>query len=317
MSFLVAEAINKQYDENIILKKVSFSLEAGAKLAIAGATGSGKTTLLKIIAGLIQPTTGQVLLNNERIKGPDEILLAGHPHIAYLSQHFELRNNYRVVELLQMSSKIAEEEAAIIYRICKIDQLLHRWTNQLSGGERQRISLAMALITSPKLLLLDEPYSNLDAIHKSILKDVLDEVTRQLNITTVIVSHDPVDILSWADSVLVLEKGEIIQQASPQEIYYQPVNEYVAALFGRYNKLTPELAKKLSSPMLLLRPGELQLNEIKNKGISGIVQRISFIGSIYELHVAIEDELLCIWHTTNQFKTGDEVEIYLLKRDYV
>src|SRR5580704_11857710 len=155
---------------------ISFSQQRGQKLAVAGATGSGKSTLLKMIAGLVQPDAGRILLEGVRVKGPLETLEAGHPGIAYLSQHFELWNNYRVWEILSYANDLEEEESGELYTICRIDHLLQRRTDQLSGGERQRIALARLLVRPPRLLLLDEPFSNLDRVHKETLQAVVRDI---------------------------------------------------------------------------------------------------------------------------------------------
>src|SRR6478672_4156198 len=183
------------------VKHISFDQQVGEKIAIAGETGSGKTTLLKMIAGLIQPQTGMISLEGERVQGPDEQLIPGHPRIGYLSQHFELRNNYRVEELLDMANLVPDDEAEKIYSICDIAHLKQRWTDQLSGGEKQRISLAKLLTARPRLLLLDEPYSNLDLIHKRKMKLAIEELGEQMGITCILVSHDAADMLSWADKI--------------------------------------------------------------------------------------------------------------------
>src|SRR5580692_2230502 len=150
------------------LSGISFVQQKGQKLALAGATGSGKSTLLKMIAGLLQPDEGEIWLDGQRVRGPLETLVPGHPGVAYLSQHFELWNNYRVGEILSYANDLSDEEAGTLYEMCRIDRLLGRRTDQLSGGERQRIALARLLVKPPRLLLLDEPYSNLDRIHKEI-----------------------------------------------------------------------------------------------------------------------------------------------------
>jgi len=168
MGFLRIAALTKIHGKNEIVKNISFTQQAKEKIAIAGATGSGKTTLLKMIGGFIQPSSGEIIFKDARVIGPDEQLLPGHTKIAYLSQHFELRNNYKVHELLEMQNKISDEAAALIYTVCRIEHLLKRRTDELSGGERQRIVLASLLTASPELLLLDEPFSNLDRHHKTI-----------------------------------------------------------------------------------------------------------------------------------------------------
>ncbi len=226
--------ISKSADGKPVLQDISFKQERGTAIAISGESGAGKTTLLKIIAGLLQPDSGQVLFNGNRVEGPLEKLIPGHPKIAWLSQHFELRNHYRMEELLEMSNKLDPGHAMNIYRICRIDHLMKRRSTQLSGGEKQRISLAALLSAAPELLLLDEPYSNLDPIHKNILKAVIDDVSQRLNINCILTSHDPFDTLPWADTIIVLRAGTVIQQATPHHIYHHPANEYVAGMFGKY-----------------------------------------------------------------------------------
>lgn len=196
MGFLEINNISKIQDGKWVVDDVSFSQAPFQKMAIAGETGSGKSTLLKMIAGLIQPDKGMIYFKDKHVLGPDYKLIPGHKDIAYLSQHFELRNSYRVEELLSYANKLTDEMANAIFEVCMINHLVKRKTDQLSGGERQRIAIARLLIGSPELLILDEPYSNLDLIHKNILKNVIREIGESLNITCLMVSHDPTDILS-------------------------------------------------------------------------------------------------------------------------
>lgn len=245
MVLLKATGVWKSIHDNTIVDETSFELLTGEKLAIAGETGSGKTTLLKMIGGLEQPSGGFLQFEEESIKGPLDQLIPGHKGIAYLSQHFELRNNYRIEEVLSYSDQLPDGKASQIYRVCEIEHLLKRKTDQLSGGERQRVALARLLITSPRLLLLDEPFSNLDRGHKQIIKNVIRELSEELGITCILVSHDSVDLLSWADRILVLQNGHLIQDADPRTIYFKPVNEYCASLFGDYNLIETGGDKRL------------------------------------------------------------------------
>ncbi len=310
---LEIKEVSKHHHSGYVVSNVSFELAATKKLAIVGSTGSGKTTLLRMIAGLLQPTSGEIFFQNEKVKGPDERLIPGHPKIAFLSQHFELRNNYTVQSLLNISSKVEPNEAEVIYKLCKIDHLLHRWTNQLSGGERQRVAMASALITSPSLLLLDEPYSNSDAIHKSLLKEVISGISEQLNITTILVSHDAPDILPWAEEVLVLENGQIIQQDSSFEVYYNPSNLYAAALFGKFVEVTQglkQLFPDVSLDRMILRPSHFQITE---NGISGTVIRNDFMGEYYQALVSVQEIELFVNHHRMDYKPGDSVFVSLLQ----
>jgi ABC-type sugar transport system ATPase subunit len=310
MSLLNVSGISKKGKEDYLLKNINFVQEASEKLAIAGATGSGKSTLLKIIAGLIQPDAGEVLFDGVRVKSPQEKLLPGHQHIAYLSQNFELRNNYRVEEILQMANKLPVKDATLVYDICRIGHLLHRWSDEVSGGERQRIAFAKTLVTDPKLLLLDEPFSNLDAIHRSILKSVINDIGERLNTTCILVSHDPADLLSWADQIIILDRGKVIQKGDPQEIYNHPLNEYAAALFGKYNYISEELMERFpdlkNQARRFIRPGEFIVHTDPNAGIEATVKTSAFMGAYYEAQIDISGHTITVI-TESGIKTGDTV----------
>jgi len=316
MSLLNVSGISKKQGEEYLLKNINFIQEASQRLAIAGSTGSGKTTLLKIIAGFIQPDEGEVLFEGARVKGPLEKLLPGHPEIAYLSQHFELRNNYRVEELLQMVNKLSDADAQLVYEVCRIDHLLNRWSDELSGGERQRISFAKALVTAPKLLLLDEPFSNLDAIHRAILKSVINEIEERLGTTCILVSHDPVDLLSWADEIIVISQGGIIQRGSAREVYHSPVNEYAAALFGKYNVVSSELVQLFpylqKDTRRFIRPGDFQLS-FQRHGVEAEVISSNFMGSFYEMEVRVSSGKLIV--TGDEFFQKDDKVYISLKEE--
>ncbi len=232
MEELVVAHVLKVEQERTVLMELDFSMQQGEKIGLMGETGSGKTTLLKIIAGLLQPTAGNVYFQQSRVKGPDEVLLPGHPKIGYLSQHFELLNNYFVHEILDMHAKTDEAEALHIYHLCKIDHLLKRRTNELSGGERQRIALAKTLIGNPSLLLLDEPFSNLDGINKKIIHGVVDQLFHEKNLSCIMVSHHPNEILPWADRLMILKEGAVVQFDQPGTIQQKPLNTYIATIIG-------------------------------------------------------------------------------------
>ena len=319
MNLLEVSGLTKRQGSTLAVNKVSFTQKPLQKIAIAGETGSGKSTLLKMIAGLIQPDEGEVIFENERVLGPEEKLLPGHPAIGYLSQHFELRNNYRVEEILSMSLKLSEEEAEVIYEVCRINHLLKRRTDQLSGGEKQRIATARLLISTPKLILLDEPFSNLDMVHKSILKEVIRDIVERLNITCILISHDPVDLLSWADEIIVMKDAEIIQQGSPLQIYRQPGNEYTAALFGKYNLLSPSLLQaysdqsgiKLNEGNTFIRPENFKLVTSEKEALRGVVQEVNFLGNTFEVMIQVKEEMITLKTEKENIVKGDIVFVAL------
>lgn len=313
MAWLSVNGVSKKEKDRYTVRDIHFSQDPFQKTAIAGETGSGKTTLLKIIAGLVQPDEGEVLFRGERVPGPLEKLIPGHPAIAYLSQHFELRNNYTVAEELEAASLVNGEESARIYEICRITHLLQRKTSELSGGERQRIALARLLTTSPRLLLLDEPYSNLDAIHKSIIRDVIREVVTKMSVGCIMALHDAPDILSWADQIIIMQEGRIVQQDKPRQVYFCPINQYCAALFGEYNlvplyKPIPNIQKahKLGDKYFA-RPEQLDLS-LSSEGIAQ-VREIFFLGHHDLLTIQIGDSVFKARTAHNQYSPGDRVNI--------
>ena len=304
--FLSVSGVSKKTGQGFELRNINFEQQKLQKIAIAGETGSGKSTLLKVIAGLTQPDTGEVYFEQQRVLGPEEKLIPGHPRIAYLSQYFELRNNYRVEEILQMANKIPDEQAALIYAICCVDHLLQRRTDQLSGGEKQRIAMARLLITSPRLLLLDEPFSNLDLAHKRILKLAITDITEKLTLSCILISHDPLDTLSWADEILVMKEGKILQKGTPENVYKRPANEYAAALFGKYNLLSPALAAEFTGLLeadktkdLLVRPEEIKMVAGEGSGAVGMVKKVTFFGGYYELEVLVRNQILIVKSDVN------------------
>ena len=321
MTLLKVSRISRQRDDDFALKNISFSQKPFEKIVVAGETGSGKSTLLKIIAGLEQADAGEIWFEKEKVQGPAEKLVPGHPSIAYLSQDFELAKFLRVEQVLEYSNTLTEQEANLLFKVCQIDHLLKRKTNQLSGGERQRIAIARLLIGSPKLFLLDEPFTHLDMVHKNTLKAVIRDIGEKLGITCILVSHDPEDTLSWADRIIVMKNGSVVQKDTPKQIYHYPVSEYVAGLFGKCNVISKQQLKYFKAlgrvstkkKKLFIRPEELSVSAKGKKNSMGKVLRTYFFGSYRELEVSVGEMLLTIKTTVRKFKKGDTVFVALKK----
>ncbi len=315
MSLLQVQQIQKQLTGGLLINDISFEQKWDEKVVIAGASGAGKTTLLKMIAGLSQPDGGIILFNEKKVIGSNDKLMPGHPQIAYLSQYYELLNNYRVGELVWFENRMTETAASTLFETCEINNLLHRRTDQLSGGEKQRIALCLLLAKSPKLLILDEPFSNLDLIHTTTLKKVLENIAETLQITCLLTSHDPQDVLPWADKIIILQDGQIIQQGNPQTIYHQPLNEYVAALFGSYNlisqgflRLFPNIGfMQENHSNIIIRPEHFSIVSTADNAVKGVVRKISFCGNHYEVKIEIETVNILVHANKVDFSTGDEV----------
>jgi iron(III) transport system ATP-binding protein len=304
----------------LLFDALSFDTKAYCRIAIMGSTGAGKTTLLKMLAGFIQPDAGKIFIGNDRVLGPNEQLLAGHPMIGYLSQHYELRNNYYVSELLDMSNKLSQDRMEEVVRLCNIQHLLKRRTDALSGGERQRIALAKILLTDPKWLLLDEPYSNLDLNQKKLIMRLLKDVSEQLHVAMIMVSHDASDMLAWADDMIIIESGKIFQQGNPIDLYHKPVNEYVAGLLGEYNKcdalmvnlLTRQENSYSSAKQYLIRPEYIFISN-DGDGIKAEVIEMVFKGGYYLVRCYIKPQermIVLSVPSTSLLYVGSEIDIY-------
>lgn len=312
---LQVKNLSKQLPKGLLIDNINLQQEPLQKLAIAGISGAGKTSLLKMIAGLLQPDAGSILLNGKRVPGPYEQLLPGHKQIGYLSQGYELRNNYKVADLIWFDNKLAVTEATEIFEVCNNRHLLSRRTDELSGGEKQRIGLCLLLVKKPALLILDEPFSNLDLIHKNILKVVLNDISSQLQTTILLASHDPLDTLSWANEIAVMQEGKIIQQANPKHIYNQPNGEYVAALFGYYNLLTVSQIQLITNNAIvknknqtfILRPEFITIVNLEKAVCKGQVTTINFYGNYYLATVLVDSITLTVMQATNKVSVGDIV----------
>jgi ABC-type sulfate/molybdate transport systems ATPase subunit len=315
MRLLQVSGISKKHNTDWVLKDVHFIQHHRQKLALAGETGSGKTTLLKIIAGLVQPDLGTVWFEEEKLAGPEEKLIPGHPAIGYLSQHFELRNNYRVEEMFSYSSRVPPAEIKKIIDLTRIGHLLKRKNGQVSGGERQRIALALLLMSSPRLLLLDEPYSNLDQGHRILLRSVISDISEELDTSLILVSHDPADILSWADHIVVMKEGSIRQQDTAENIYRKPVDTYTAGLCGNYQLLTHEQARLFSvlpgrdNQQLLVRPEQFRITDAE--GVPFLLDKINFFGSYYEWELSLDGMHIMVRTGQQGKQPGDTVNICL------
>jgi ABC-type sugar transport system ATPase subunit len=321
MTFLKVAGVYKQLENNFGLGEIQFTQQKLRKIAIAGETGSGKSTLLKIIAGLVQPDRGEVWFENKEVHGPVEKLVPGHPGISYLSQHFELPKFLRVEQVLSYANTLSEIDANTLYEVCRIHHLVTRKTDQLSGGEKQRIAMARLLISSPRLLLLDEPFSHLDLPHKNTLKSVINDIGEKLKITCMLVSHDPADTLTWADKIIVLRDGKVVQQGTPEKIYQAPVDEYTAGLFGPYNiltseqeKLFPSLAKlKKKNKRFLIRPENFKIAGKDKKGVKLKSRDVTFYGGHYDVKTLLAENEITI-KTSSPIKNSATIFVSVDKR---
>lgn len=309
--FLQVSNLSVVIDGKQILEDITFQMDQGAHFGLAGSTGSGKSTLLKCIAGLMQPTSGRILFKDEKVLGANEQLIPGHPEVIYLSQYFELRNHYRVHELIEMAQIIDGPELHEIAAMCRITHLLQRNTAQLSGGEKQRVAMAIALIKKPGLLLLDEPFSNADAIHKQALEEMLFNLRNSLSQSYILVSHHSRDLLAHTDTIIMLQDGNIIQAAMPEDIYRKPVSEYAAGIMGNYSVLTPAFCSAAKIRMkegrqLIARPDAFTIHN-RQTPLQARVDQVDYMGHYSMARLRSIDCTLYISYQYPKIFKGDVV----------
>ncbi len=249
--FLQAISISKTYPGERFagLCKASLSIQPKKITAIIGESGSGKSTLLKLLYGLLSPDEGEVQFKGERIWGPEEKLIPGHDHMKMVTQDTDGLNIYakvwdNIAAMMPNTDVTAKEERT--QQVLKQLNILHLANKQacfLSGGEKQRVAIARALITRPKVLLLDEPFNQVDTSFREGLQQDIRQIVEETGLTVIMVSHDPAEALSMADELIVLKDGEILEAGHPQALYQNPQHLYTARLLTNCNILSSSDAK--------------------------------------------------------------------------
>lgn len=244
--------LTKQYQQNPEsgIKNISFNIKEGDIVAIIGESGSGKSTLLKCIYGLLKPDTGEVLLNGKKVKGPDEQLIPGHAEMKMVTQDFSLNIYAKVydnIASMLSNTDIAGKKSKTLAMMehLHISKLKDKKITELSGGEQQRVAIAKALISNTKVLLLDEPFSQVDYVLKNELRADIKRLAKETGLTIILVSHDPTDGLFLADQLLILKNGELLQNDKPSIIYQNPSDLYTAKILGNAVCITKDEAAQL------------------------------------------------------------------------
>ena len=237
---IVVEGLNKSFGSFKAVQDVQFTAEEGKITALLGPSGSGKSTVLRMIAGLERPDSGRIFVDGEEqtIKTPQE------RRLGFVFQHYALFRHMTVRD--NVAFGLAVQKAPKSERVRRVEELLDlvglgffadRYPEQLSGGQRQRVALARALAPHPKVLLLDEPFGALDARVRRELRNWLDELHRELGVTSLLVTHDQEEALELAGEVVVMRQGQVEQVGSPEQIYNTPGTPFVAGFVGASNIL--------------------------------------------------------------------------------
>lgn len=288
---LKAENISKTYpgEDYGAVNNVSLSVDKNEIMALVGKSGSGKSTMLQIIAGLMKPDEGSIHFKDELLGNPEEQLIAGHPSIKMVFQDFQLKPNMTVEEnvrykLLQFDKAYQTERTAELLVLCNLSDFAARKPKELSGGQKQRLSIARALADDPELLLMDEPFSNLDPLTKQDLLMELIDIVKSEGLGLVFVTHDTRDAMLIADKVVFLSDGELIQNDTAERIYNKPINLDIAKFFGRIN----DVGDVTEEQKTFVRAESLKLGTDFDFQIQVSIQKSVFLGVHFMLETVEE-----------------------------
>ena len=233
MSTLTIKNFKKEYENRVVVNGISLIIGKGEIVAIVGESGSGKTTLLNMISGNVKPDGGELFLANQKIDLYFDRLIKELPEIKLVPQDYRLKPEHKIWENIDLALTTFTEEYRIervaeLLTLCDLNHVKNKRPREVSGGEKQRTAIARAIAEEPQVLLLDEPFSNLDSIHKQKLREKLVEVIRQEDIACLFVTHDLMDAFLVADKVGVMHQGNLLVLATPDELLLYSENQYVS-----------------------------------------------------------------------------------------
>lgn len=300
--FLEVKNISKKYEDKYAIKDVSFSLEKGKFLCLLGPSGSGKSTILHSIGGFIKHE-GEIILDGKSIKN----LSPEDRDVSTVFQSFGLFPHMNVLKNVMYglkfkekdkSKKEKEAEAREVLRIVGLNGYEKRYPSELSGGEKQRVALARSLVVRPKILLMDEPLSALDAKLRSEMQFEIRRIQREFNITTIFVTHDQKEAFVMADEIIIINHGEIASQGAPQDIYNHPKNQFTLDFIGNKNIIKGKY----------VRPEKIRSDA---NGEEFIIKDITFNGETIELDIENDEhklEMLILNDDVN-YQIGEKIKV--------
>lgn len=335
MSYVTIDQVTKKYDNQVVLHDISITLNKGEFATLLGQSGCGKSTLLRSIAGLEDVDAGRILIDGKDITN----LSPRQREVGMVFQSYALFPNMNVFENIAYGLKMKKVKN-IKSRVKKMIEMVdligkeESYPHQLSGGQQQRVALARALVMEPKVLLLDEPLSALDAkIRKSLQKE-LKRIQKELDITTIFVTHDQEEAMTMSDRIIVMNNGQVVQSGSPSEIYTSPINTFVAKFIGNYNVYDMEVFRKLvhntelKGNEVAIRPEVIQLVPVgdhrpdlqENWGIKGYIKDVSMKGNVLRYEVETEESFFHVdylHHRGKMIEQGTTVQILVPKKECI
>ncbi len=307
-TMLKVENISFNYTKNKpVLQNFTFSVKQGEHLCIMGESGCGKSTLLKTIYGLLDLQKGTIFWHDEQVLGPEFNLVPGFEKFKYVAQDFDLMPYISVSEnikkhLSRFYPEESEKRTQELLEVIEMTAFKNTKVKNLSGGQKQRVAIARALAKEPQLLLLDEPFGQIDNFKKNSLRRKLFTYLKEENIACIVATHDKNDALTFADNLLVIKKSNILVHNAPKEVYNHPNSTYVAALFDDVNEIT------MNGKTVLLYPHQIKI--VETSDLKATVKNTYFKGSYWLIEADIDGQIVFFNHFSD-IKKGEEVLLSL------
>ena len=294
---------NYQTDKPLF-QNLNLNVDEGQIIALVGESGCGKSTLLSLIYGLIDWQSGEILFEGQKLFGPKGNLVPGESQMKFVAQNYDLMPYGTVYDnvgkfISNINLKEKKEKVEELLDIVGLTEFAKVIPKNLSGGQQQRVAIARALAVLPKMLLLDEPFSNLDFSRKFELREKLFNYVKENNLSLMISTHDLEEVLPWADKIVVLQEGRLIQNDSPKETYEKPYNDYVAKLLGEVNIFTEAEQADLNLAKTHYFPHQIK---IVDNGVEATVSDSRFAGSHYRNKLLINGKSIILY--SDQFLEG-------------
>ena len=299
---LKVNTVSFEYHKNKpVLRDINFSLQQGEHLCIMGESGCGKSTLLKAIYGLLDLQKGTIFWKENKVLGPEFHLVPGMDFFKYVAQDFDLMPYISVAEnikkfLSRFYPEESEKRTQELLNVIEMTAFENTKVKNLSGGQKQRVAIARALAKEPELLLLDEPFGQIDNFKKNSLRRNLFSYLKEKNIACIVATHDKNDALSFADKLLVIRNQKIIANDSPKDIYKNPKNKYIAALFDDVNEVI------IDKKSILVYPHQLKIVEKSN--IKTTVLSSYFKGSYWLIEAEFNQQKIYFNHFSKLKKSA-------------
>ena len=283
---LKVEIDSFSYSEKTILKDIHFTLKPGEHLSVLGESGCGKSTLLHLVYGLLHLENGSIFYNEKKLLGPTKTLIPGEPFMKLVAQEFNIMPFTTVAEnlgsyLSRLDAEKDEKRIDELLKVVEMETFKNTLVKNLSGGQKQRVALAKALANEPEILLLDEPFSNIDVFRKNNLQRKIFNYLKEKNICCITATHDSEEALAYSDKILMLKNGTVEMSGTPEFIYKNVATEYQAGFFGEANLLPKSLfAAEGTSEKRIIFPHQLEISEEKAV-LKVTVKKSYFKGSFY------------------------------------